>query len=405
MFGPPPRRALVRYAAACLLVVAATGAAAAAATVATASTGAPADGASDPAAATATPTVSSGTAAASPGTPTPTATPRRCLDDEYDPPVLPADWTAGLVDHLSSESLDRWTGGRIAPVGAGGDCSLFVADGERATLSATTVDRSRGVVTGTLDLGANGSLRLIEADTGPTAAGAGAETTASTVTGASTSTTSGDDGAALAIENRGPDFSTEAVVAVGNRSERVALPSGRFFEFAVVRAADGDVRVALWGSDRVWNEEWDATFDSVPDREWRVRVDGRAFLDGLAVGTADPATPTAEPPVGDDTPTPTEDPFPEFPDDPDSGFEDPESERSGDSAFASTLLGLIVIGVGAVMVRYAYGISRFSEQLDAIGSTTPAHEVEPAAWNVALTKIGGGLAIAFGLYLVVSALL
>ncbi|WP_436906717.1 hypothetical protein [Halosimplex marinum] len=429
----PPSREHARYGVVCLLAVAAAATVAATSlpTAATAAT----DGASPQSA---------------------TATQAECFDADYDPPDLAPDWSATFTDGLSTESLDRWTGGRVAPVGAGGDCSLFVAGGERATLSAATVDGSGGVVAGTLDLGANGSLRLVDAGGESTAAGTETDattaagtpagtsvTTAATDTGTagpsptatrsavtatadstvttdraattarsgtadSTTTATDGDAPAVAIENRGPDFSTEAVVAVGNRSRSVTLPSGRFFEFAVARTAGGEVRVAVWDPGQPWDGEWDATFDSVPETEWRVRLDGRAFLDGIAVGVGDRLTPTAEPPVvgGDDTPTPTEDPLPNFPDEgPDSGFEDPESERSGNSAFGSTLVGLVVVAVGAVMVRYAYGISRFSEQLDAIGSTTPAHEVEPAAWNVALTKIGGGLVIAFGLYLIVSGFL
>lgn len=200
----------------------------------------------------------------------------------------------------------------------------------------------------------------------------------------------------------GPDRTHVAAVSGktdlrGHRTERVGLPSGRFFEFAVVRTGDGDVRVALWGADRLWDEEWDGTFDSVPETERRVQVDGRASLDGLAVGVGERATPTADPPAvgGGDTPTPTDEPFPNVPGDPDSEFDDSGPEQPENSASAPTLLGLIVIGIGAVMIR-------FGERMDAIGSTTPTSEVEPAAWNVALTKIGGGLVVVFGLYTIVA---
>jgi len=316
-------------------------------------------------------------------------------------------WTVGSVDHLSTDSLGRWTGGRIAPVGAEGDCSLFVASGERATLTGTTVDGSRGVVTGVLDLGANGSLRLVDAGSRSTAAGTATADTA-TDGGPGTEPPAAADGSTLAIENRGSDFSTTAVVSVGNRSERVALPSGRFFEFAVARAADGDVRVAVWGAERSWDEQWDATFDSVAETEWRVRVDGRAFLDGLAVGVGDRATPTGEPAaVGDDAPTPTEDPYPGMPDrfEPGSEFEGSEEGADAGNSGEWLVLGLLLVGFGTVGVLRGRALTRFNEQVDAIGSTTPASEVEPAEWNVALTKIVSAIALLVGLGMVANGLL
>ena len=422
MFSPPSRTALARYAVGCLFVVVAAGAVAGATTAATAATDGSGPGTDRSAFATAT--APAGTAAVpsetattapAPGSPAPatattaTATPRPCRDDEYDPRVLPSGWTVGYVDHLSTDSLDRWTGGRVAPVGGGGDCSLFVADGERATLSGTAVDGSRGVVTGVLDLGANGSLRLVDAGSRSTAVGtATADTATDDAPGTGTPTVG--DAPTLAIENRGPDFSTEAVVSVGNRSERVTLPSGRFFEFAVVRTGDGDVRAALWGAERLWDEEWDATFESVPETEWRVRVDGRAFLDGIAVGVGDRATPTAEPAAvdGDDAPAPTEDPYPGMPDgfEPGSEFDDPdEGADAGGSGAGPFVFGLLLVGFGALGVFRGRALARFNEQVDAIGSTTPASEVEPAEWNVALTKIVSAVVLLIGLGMLANGLL
>ena len=142
MPSPPPRTALVRYAGICLFVVAVAAAGAV-------STAGAAGGADRPALATTT-------------EPSATTTPHPCRDGEYSPRVLPSGWTAEFTDSLSTGSLDRWTGGRIAPVGAEGDCSLFVASGERASLSATIADGPRVVVTGVLDLGANGSFQLVD---------------------------------------------------------------------------------------------------------------------------------------------------------------------------------------------------------------------------------------------------
>ncbi|WP_224448140.1 hypothetical protein [Haloprofundus salilacus] len=59
------------------------------------------------------------------------------------------------------------------------------------------------------------------------------------------------------------------------------------------------------------------------------------------------------------------------------------------------------VAVGAVLVRYAYPPSRISEQLDAVGSETPPHAVEPADWKVNLTKVWGPGMVVLGAYFVV----
>ncbi len=69
-----------------------------------------------------------------------------------------------------------------------------------------------------------------------------------------------------------------------------------------------------------------------------------------------------------------------------------------------TLIGLFALGVGLLLTLKAYEVSRFQERLDAIGSTTPWHEVEPAGWRVTLTRaIGVGILIV-GLVVFLSAL-
>lgn len=50
------------------------------------------------------------------------------------------------------------------------------------------------------------------------------------------------------------------------------------------------------------------------------------------------------------------------------------------------LMGAIPVVVGVIIYSKAYAIAKRSEQLDALGSQTPITEVEPAAWNVMLTK-------------------
>ena len=66
--------------------------------------------------------------------------------------------------------------------------------------------------------------------------------------------------------------------------------------------------------------------------------------------------------------------------------------------------GVALLAVGLANYRYAYRITWFGEQLDAIGSTTQASEVEPAYWNVALTRFVGILAALTGLFLLATRL-
>ncbi|MXR19962.1 hypothetical protein [Halobacterium bonnevillei] len=68
-------------------------------------------------------------------------------------------------------------------------------------------------------------------------------------------------------------------------------------------------------------------------------------------------------------------------------------------------LGLAIAAVGVLDLRHAHGVARFEERLDAIGSATDASTVEPAAWKVQLTKLLGGVTVAFGVIVLVLALL
>jgi hypothetical protein len=52
-----------------------------------------------------------------------------------------------------------------------------------------------------------------------------------------------------------------------------------------------------------------------------------------------------------------------------------------------TLFGLVLLIVGVFGYRYAYELSRLSERIDSIGSTTPWNEVEPANWSVLLSQV------------------
>ncbi|ODR83424.1 hypothetical protein BG842_18590 [Haladaptatus sp. W1] len=71
--------------------------------------------------------------------------------------------------------------------------------------------------------------------------------------------------------------------------------------------------------------------------------------------------------------------------------------------FGTMLVGVGSLALGALGVRYGYQIARFSEQADAIGSTTPMGEVEPAGWKVIVTQLGFGLLGALGILMVILA--
>jgi hypothetical protein len=59
--------------------------------------------------------------------------------------------------------------------------------------------------------------------------------------------------------------------------------------------------------------------------------------------------------------------------------------------FGTMLVGFGSLALGALGVRYAYYVARMSEQADAIGSTTPMSEVEPAECKVIATQLGFGV--------------
>jgi hypothetical protein len=319
---------------------------------------------------------------------------RPCEDDGYEPPALDREWDPGFVDSLDDASRTDWAGGRVVRVGATGDCSLAALDGETVTLTAATVDGTRGVLTGTLDLGANGSLALVAVN----------GSTPTAVPTASDPATS-NRGVALALSNDGPDFASSVVVTSSVRSTRVALPTGRFFHFAV-RRDGGTTRVAVWGGDEAWDGQWDVEFGTATESaDWRVRLRSQAFLDGVAIGVGEGPGPgeTAGPdgtPVRDD---PDDDPFPADGFDP--GEVSNDEQDAGGSGTGQAVLGFVLVVFGAVNVRYARGITRFGEQLDAIGSKTRMSEVEAADWNVALTKVVGVVLAVVGLGMIVAGVL
>lgn len=299
-----------------------------------------------------------------------------CTDDSYSPPVLDREWDEPFVDGLANGSLADWTGGRLVAVGASGDCSLAVLDGERARLDAATVNGSHGVVTGTLDLGESGRLRLapiVGNGSGPA-----------------------ENGSALAVSNPGPDFATTVALTVGNESTRVSLANGRFFEFAI-QQFDGTTRIAVWEAGTTWDEQWDLQVENrTAGTDWRVRLDGRAFLDGIAVGVVDESE--TAPTTDTETTAATDDD--DFEDD---RFDQPRSDEP-DSGDGRIVGGLFLLLAGSVTAYFARGLTTFSEEMDAIGSKRRG-PIEPAEWNVALTRLVGIVLIGVGLYLLGAALL
>lgn len=295
----------------------------------------------------------------------------RYLDDEYD-------YAAGLA----SDSAGDWTGGTVVPIGAHGDCSLAVTNGS-AALTATRVDGQRGVLHATVDAGEEGALRVVTAD--------------------------GTTNASVTVENVGrPNDAALALVVRNGTTHRTRLtaPTGRFVDLTLRWDVDGIVRVALRDPAR-WDpdpETWDATVETgARNATWELRLRSRAYLDELAVGTRPESAPGDAGPGGGD-PDEDRDLFPGPT--PEGGYEnrDPDGGGDGSSTPGGLVLGPLLALVGGGMYRFAYGLSRFGEQMDAIGSTTPASEVEPADWNVMLTKLGGAAVALVGVGWLLSAL-
>lgn len=286
------------------------------------------------------------------------------LDDEYD-------YAAGLANDTAGD----WTGGELLPIGANGDCSLAVTNGS-ARLTATTLDGHRGVLRATVDLGEDGAVGVVARnDTGSPAASVAVANV----------DRENDASVAVVVRPAGPSNATRT---------RLTAPSGRFFDLTVRFEPNGTVRVGVReATTRPPPDEWDVTATTgTTNATWDVELRSRAYLDEVAVGAWTPPTPT--PTASDlfDEPTP--------PDDPDD--EGRVSSRES-STPGGLVLGPVVLLGGVAIYRYAREISRFQEQIDAIGSKTPKHEIEPADWNVALTKVLGGFVAVGGLWWLLTA--
>ena len=65
---------------------------------------------------------------------------------------------------------------------------------------------------------------------------------------------------------------------------------------------------------------------------------------------------------------------------------------SGESLFVA----VVFLAIGLPGAVKPYETARFMERLDSIGSKTSWHSVEPAEWNVTLTRFGGIFVTALG---------
>ena len=73
-------------------------------------------------------------------------------------------------------------------------------------------------------------------------------------------------------------------------------------------------------------------------------------------------------------------------------------------ALLGVMAGLAVVGIGALIVRHAYAVTKIEEQIDAIGSKRTG-EIEPADWHVLLTKVFGAMVAGGGVVIVYLAFL
>jgi len=311
--------------------------------------------------------------------------------DAYRPPELDDPWRETATD---GDRRLNWSGGDPAPIGPIDDCSLAVADGATASPNDTQVSGDDGVVTGVVDLGANGSLAFVGV---ATATGSNGTTTAA----AATDNTTRDGATELVLANPGAATARNVSVRANGTETTLTVPNGRFFAVAVRWTGNGTARVAVWDSDDPWDGEWDATVRLADGADWAVELRGPVYLDGLAVGVAEsPAEPTTARPDdgGSEDEDDSEDDF--FPDD----YETASDPRDDAGGGGGAVLGFIVLVFGAGSAYFARPVARISEQIDAIGSTTPASEVEPAEWNVVLTRIVGILFAVLGVAMMVGSL-
>ena len=67
--------------------------------------------------------------------------------------------------------------------------------------------------------------------------------------------------------------------------------------------------------------------------------------------------------------------------------------------FPTLVGGILLTVLGILMTWKAYELTRLGEQLDSIGSKRRFSQVEPAEWNVKVTRRLGPFFALFGLWL------
>jgi hypothetical protein len=280
----------------------------------------------------------------------------------------------GYVDGFEDGRLQQWTDGSIDRFGAYGDCTLSVRNGT-ARLTAGQLDASTGALRATIDLGRGGALVLTPED---------------------------DSDVSIAVENVGYENNDTVRVVTTNATGstdqfQLTAPSGRFFDLRLQFTAEDTARLALSKIDSGYPTNWEPIELSPQNESWNLTLESRAYLDEIAVGDRqidDESDESTAPGAGvDDTEEEQSDeesdPYWEDQSDDFNSYEESADSSEGEGGGAGLVFGPILTLLGAGIFRFAYGLTKFQEQLDAIGSTTPASEVEPAGWNVALTRIFG----------------
>jgi hypothetical protein len=302
------------------------------------------------------------------------------------------------TDGLSADGRADWTGGEIVQFGAEGDCSLSVTNGS-AALTATAVDGERGVLRATVDVGRGGALTLSKlpvASNGTRSDGPVVAATNATTPTIAVRNLGAENDPRIELVTRGPGGTVDSL--------NTTAPSGRFFDLGLRFRGDGTVRVAVWDTDDAEPGPGDwHTLRAVRENEttagaWRVGLRARAYLDEVAVGSRDVPDDSAGLPGDEDERGPDDGAFPTMPPNEVDAAEDERDPATG------LVLGPLLALVGAGIFKFAYGLTRFNEQLDAIGSTTRSSEVEPAGWNVALTRFVGAAIAVGGLLWMLSSL-
>lgn len=67
-------------------------------------------------------------------------------------------------------------------------------------------------------------------------------------------------------------------------------------------------------------------------------------------------------------------------------------------AWLRVAFGAFMLVVGGLGVAYPYKIAMYGEMIDAIGSTRSLDDVEPAGWNVTLTRMASAVVAIVGLW-------